>query len=109
MIIQLYNYIGLDDSTLIQELIGVAVEWYVLGRLLKVPNHLLKGIRKSKSSCDEQLIDMLDAWLNNKIEASYKDIVCALQYMNQASLAKKLADKHGKYSEFICIYSLNNY
>lgn len=88
-------------STLTSELICCSVQWYTLGALLGVPVNLLDEIEQSNQRANPKkcLVSMLDAWLKTG-EESYNVLIIALINLEETSLAKEIATKHGKINDF---------
>ena len=64
--------------------------------LLGVPPSRLKAIQASKGQGGVQQwkVDMFQAWLDNKLDASWEDIVSALKQLENLRLATKLKKKY---------------
>ena len=74
------------------------VNWYTFGVHLKVAPWRLEVIRNDYPTSEERRNKALIWWLENTLEEEKKwaTIVCALCKSGYASLAKKIALKHGE-------------
>jgi len=81
---------------LVSELTAVTDDWFTFGVLLGVPPSRLKAIQASKGQGGVQQwkVDMFQAWLDNKLDASWEDIVSALKQLENLRLATKLKKKY---------------
>ena len=72
-------------------------DWFVFGAFLGVP---VKQLRKIESShlrgdfLDRCKIDMLQYWLDNNVNASWKDVARALEQIDQLVLATAVKHKY---------------
>ena len=71
-------------------------KWFVLGVFLDVPVDQLEKIESSHQQKDLErcMIDMLQYWLDNKVSASWKDVVRALEQIDQLVLAATVKQKY---------------
>ena len=80
---------------LLEELSKVE-KWFMLGIFLDVPVDQLEKIESSHQQRDLErcMIDMLKYWLNNNVSASWKDVIRALERINQLVLAATVKQKY---------------
>ena len=71
-------------------------KWFMLGIFLDVPVDQLEKIESShqQRELERCMIDMLKYWLNNNVNASWKDVVRALEQINQLVLAATVKQKY---------------
>ena len=71
-------------------------KWFMLGIFLDVPVDQLEKIESSHQQRDLErcMIDMLKYWLNNNVSASWKDVVRALEQIDQLVLAATVKQKY---------------
>ena len=79
---------------LLKELKDLDADWVVFGVLLGVPYSQLKEIELTNKNVGRCKLETLQYWLNNKIDASWKKIVRALELSNQYVLASKVKKKY---------------
>ena len=64
-------------------------DWYVFGVRLNVPVSELRKIESNpKGGVERYKVDMLQYWLDNNVNASWKDVVRALEQTKQLKLAE---------------------
>ena len=70
--------------------------WFVFGVYLSVPYSQLQKINLSHHSEEIELckVDLLQYWLNNNVSASWKDVVRALEQIDQLVLAATVKQKY---------------
>ena len=85
----------LTVNVLLKELKEVD-DWYMLGTYLDVPvceldkiqsTHTHEGVERCK-------LQMLRYWLNNSMNASWRDLAEALEHLKMLTLAEKLKSKY---------------
>ena len=71
-------------------------DWYVFGVVLNIPVKKLRMIKSSNphGGVEVWLIDMFQYWLNNNVDASWVEIVRALEQTDQIVLAASLKRKY---------------
>ena len=71
-------------------------DWYSLGVALRVPPSKLKEIMQSAPQEGIQYwrIELLQYWLDSTPSASWRDIVTALENINQHTLSARLREKY---------------
>ena len=71
-------------------------DWYVFGVVLDIPVKKLRTIKSSNphGGVEVWLIDMFQYWLNNNVDASWVEIVRALEQTDQIVLAASLKRKY---------------
>ena len=81
---------------LVTELVTVSEDWYTLGIALGVPSHMLKDIKASNSNAGVMLwkTHMFEKWLDIKADASWKDVINALESVNHIVLVAILKQKY---------------
>ena len=73
----------LDDlGLLLKELVIVSPKWYHLGLLLKMRPDILDSIRIQFFNFNDQLLEMLKAWLTTSDNTSWKTLIDALRSEN---------------------------
>lgn len=81
-------------QNLLQELKGFN-DWYMFGTFLNVPVKELQKIESSRrGELDRCKIDTLQYWLDNNVNASWKDVIRALEQTDQLVLASTLKHKY---------------
>ena len=74
------NKLTLDDlGCVLEEVLDVAAQWYNLGLKLKVRTGRLNCIRTEFISPEDQLREMLNAWLTTGDNPSWKTLIDALR------------------------------
>ena len=69
--------------------------WFLLGIFLGVPVKQLQKIESlHRGEIERCKIDMLQYWLDNNVNASWKDVVRALEQTNQLVLAETVKHKY---------------
>ena len=72
-----------------------ANNWFVLGIFLGVPVKQLQKIESlHRGELERCKIDMLQYWLDNDVNASWKNVVRALEQTNQLVLAETVKHKY---------------
>ena len=81
---------------MLEEVLDVAAQWYNLGLKLKVRNGRLNSIRAEFSIPEDQLREMLNAWLTTGDNPSWKTLIDALRsrMMGATHLAAVLEAKY---------------
>ena len=71
-------------------------DWYVFGVALDIPVRQLNAIQSSNphGGVERWLVDMFEYWLNSNPDASWKDIIQALEQTDQLVLAAKVKIKY---------------
>ena len=77
---------------LVSELTAVTDDWFTFGVLLGMPPSRLKAIQASKGQGGVQQwkVDMFQAWLDNKLDASWKDVIGVLKKLENLRLASQM-------------------
>ena len=91
------NKLTLDDlGCVLEEVLDVAVQWYNLGLKLKVRTGRLDCIRAEFNTPEDQLREMLNAWLTAGDNPSWKTVVDALgsKMVRASQLAATLETKY---------------
>ena len=80
----------------LEEVLDVAVQWYNLGLKLKVRTGRLNSIRTEFSTPEDQLREMLNAWLTTGDNPSWKILIDALgsKMVGASQLAITLETKY---------------
>ena len=80
---------------LTEELHGMN-EWYPLGVALRVHPNMLQEIQKSSplEGIQRWRIDVLQYWLNSTPDASWNDIIVALEKIGHKALSANLREKY---------------
>ena len=68
--------------------------WYLLGIKLNLQPHELKKIEQDHHGNDRQRVEMLDLWLRRAPNATWDDVVTALQQMGENTVAENIRHKH---------------
>ena len=69
--------------------------WFLFGAFLGVPVKQLQKIESShRGEVERCKIEMLQYWLDNNVNASWKDVVRALEQTNQLVLAETVKHKY---------------
>lgn len=76
------------------ELQTVAADWRSLMLRLGLEQWQLRIISRDHPTVREQLESALDLWLRNKRDASWADVVCALEGMEEKVLASRIRTKY---------------
>ena len=81
---------------MLEEVLDVAAQWYNLGLKLKVRTGRLNSIRTEFSTPEDQLREMLNAWLATGDNPSWKTVVDALRskMVGASQLAATLKTKY---------------
>ena len=71
-------------------------DWFVFGMMLNVPVSELRKIESSnpKGSVERCKIETLQYWLDNNVNASWKEVVRALEQTDQLVLAATVKQKY---------------
>lgn len=85
---------GLNVGNLSNELIDVTAEWYQLGIKLGIQHHELKNIEKQYQDVYRQLTETLVLWLQQTPNASWGNVVKALQDMRKNTLAERIRNTY---------------
>ena len=82
-------------AVLLEELKEVD-DWYMLGAYLNVPVYQLNKIQSThtQDGVERCKLAMLQYWLDNTMNASWKDIARALEQLNMLTLAARLKWKY---------------
>ena len=82
----------LDAGKLSFELATV-VDWYQLGLNLGLPKHELTKIERDYQGNDRRRLEMLDKWLRCTPNATWRDVVSALEQMGENRVAESIPQK----------------
>lgn len=88
---------GLNVGNLLNELIQV--EWYQLGIGLGIPPHKLKNIEEQYPGIYRRRTETLILWLRQTPNASWGQVVNALQVMGENTLAERIRKKYREASK----------
>ena len=91
------NKLTLDDlGCVLEEVLDVAAQWYNLGLKLKVRTGRLNCIRAEFNTPEDQLREMLNAWLTTGDNPSWKTLIDALgsKMVEASQLAATLETKY---------------
>ena len=91
------NKLTLDDlGCVLEEVLDVAAQWYNLGLKLKVRTGRLNSIRTEFNTPEDQLREMLNAWLTTGDNPSWKTVIDALgsKMVGASQLAATLETKY---------------
>ena len=71
-------------------------DWYTFGVALDIPVRQLRIIQSSNphAGVDRWLVDMFEYWLSSNPDASWKDIIQALEQTDQLVLAAEVKIKY---------------
>ena len=72
----------------------VAADWRMLGRKLGLEEYQLKIIECENLAVAEKLVAALDEWLRKKPDASWADVIRALEIMRENTLVEKIRKKY---------------
>ena len=78
------------------------INWHKLGLNLNIPKHELDKIERDYRGNDRQRLEMLDLWLRRTPNATWRDVVSALQQMEENTLAESIRQKYKEGSKFDC-------
>ena len=69
--------------------------WYMLGAYLNVPVYQLNKIQSTNTQdgVERCKLEMLQYWLNTTMNASWKDVIRALEQLDMLTLAARLKSK----------------
>ena len=84
----------LYTKTLASELKAVTADWYQLGLNLGLETSELKKIRRDIQGSDQQMLETLDLWLRRVPNASWMNLVDALQQMGENRVAEDIRQKY---------------
>ena len=84
---------------LMEELCTVAAKWMLFMLMLGVEKWQLNAIDRDQPTVREKLASALDLWLRNKRDASWADIVHALQRIEEKALAMHLEAKYCQWDQ----------
>ena len=82
-----------DFKSLCAELKTVT-DWHQLGINLGVPADELRRIERDYQGNDRRRAEMLDLWLRCTPNATWEDVVRALQQMGENAVAENIREKH---------------
>ena len=86
---------GLNLKNLSSELATV-IDWFLLGINLGLPEHELSKIRQNYAhqGIDQQRVEMLNLWLRCTPNATWEDVVRALEQMGENRVAENIREKY---------------
>ena len=86
---------ALNLKNLSSELAAV-INWFLLGINLGLPKHELSKIQQNYASqgIDQQRLEMLYLWLQRTPNATWEDVVRALQQMGENRVAENIREKY---------------
>ena len=91
------NKLTLDDvGCVLEEIVDLSAQWYLLGIQLKVKIGTLDSIQAQFADPKRQLLEMLKTWLNTSDNTTWKILTNALrsQSVGAGQLAGELEKKH---------------
>ena len=91
------NTLNSDDlGCVLEGILDAAAQWYNLGLKLKVRTGKLNSIRKEFNTPEDQLREMLNAWLNTGDNPNWKTLIDALrsQMVGASQVAAALETKY---------------
>ena len=78
------------DDLLIQLRVHITPKWHQFGTAIDVPNDLLQ--QYSSYPADERLIEVLNYWLNNHQNLTWRDVAKVLHDIELHELAENIMD-----------------
>ena len=69
-------------------------DWYQLGINLGIPRYALRQIERDYHGNERQKQEMLDLWLRRTPNAAWRDVVSALQQMQENTEAERIRQKY---------------
>ena len=85
--------IALNLQRLASELASV-IDWFSLGLNLGLQKHELTKIERDYQGNDRRRVEMLDLWLQRTPNATWEDVVRALQQMGENVVAENIREKY---------------
>ena len=75
---------------------AAVTNWFLLGVNLRLPKHELSKIQQNYAhqGNDQQRVEMLDLWLRRTPNATWEDVVDALQQMGENTVAENIREKY---------------
>ena len=83
---------ALNLQNLSYELASV-IDWFSLGLNLGLQKHELTKIERDYQGNDRRRVEMLDIWLHRTPNATWEDVVRALQQMGENTVAENIREK----------------
>ena len=85
-----------DLRLLLEELLDVRTQWYLLGLQLKMRVEILDRIRRELPNPRDRLLEMLKTWLTTAVKPSWKTLTDALRSrsVGESQLADHLETKY---------------
>ena len=76
--------------------LATVINWFLLGINLGLPKYELSKIQQNYASqgIDQQRLEMLDLWLQRTPNATWEDVVRALQQMGENRVAENIHEKY---------------
>ena len=84
----------LSTGNLASELKTVTAKWFQLGINLGLETYELNMIQRDNQGSDQQMLQTLDVWLRREPNASWVDVVNALEEMRENKAAKNIRQKY---------------
>ena len=84
---------ALNLQNLSSELASV-IDWFSLGLNLGLQKHELTKIERDYQGNDRRRVEMLDLWLHRTPNATWEDVVRALQQMGENTVAEIIREKY---------------
>ena len=85
---------------MLEEVLDIAAQWYNLGLQLKVRTGRLYSIWAEFDTPEDQLREMLNAWLTTDDSPSWKTLIKALRSKMEGELSQLAAVLEAKYCPF---------
>ena len=70
------------------------IDWFSLGLNLGLQKHELTKIERDYQGNDRRRVEMLDLWLHRTPNATWEDVVRALQQMGENVVAENIREKY---------------
>ena len=84
----------LNTKTLAFELKAVTADWYRLGLNLGLETSELNKVQQDYHGSDQQMLQTLDLWLRRTPDASWLNVVSALETMGENRVATNIRQKY---------------
>ena len=76
--------------------LATVIDWYILGLKLGLPKHELDKIDCDYQKNDRRKAEMLDLWLRRTPNATWDDVIRALEQMGENRVAENILQIHAE-------------
>ena len=93
-LVQIHTDSGAMNLHNLSSELASVIDWFSLGLNLGLQKHELTKIERDYQGNDRRRVEMLDLWLHRTPNATWEDVVRALQQMGENVVAENIREKY---------------